>query len=67
MKKIYVLLADDSGTVHSVPRSFGVAVETKEEAELFMKENQNFGYDRDYKELVVFPTKDEAIEFWKKL
>lgn len=64
-KVIYVLLADGDGTLRSKNEPFGVAVETKEEAELFVKE-YNFGYTQSYQEFKIFKTTKDAIEFWRK-
>ncbi len=59
-QKVYVLLADGDGTLHSDCTPFGVAVATEEEAKRFVAEGK-VGYRHHYQELVVFENKDDAI------
>jgi hypothetical protein len=61
MKKIFVLMCDGDGTLHSSDTPFGVAVDNEEEAKRFVKEGK-VGYTHSYQELTVFSNKDDAIK-----
>lgn len=60
MKEVYVLLADGDGTMRSQDEPFGVAVSSKEQADLYVRDG-GVGYTHSYQKLVVFDDKDEAI------
>lgn len=62
-KEIFVLLSDGDGTTRSIDEPFGVAIETKEEAEKFVAESK-CGYSRSYTKVKVFSDWKSAIT-WK--
>jgi hypothetical protein len=62
-KEIFVLLADGDGTTRSIPEPFGVAVETKEEAERFVAESY-CGYSRSFAKVRLFDNWEAALK-WK--
>jgi hypothetical protein len=59
-RSIFVLLQDSDGTLHSIPRPFGVAVTTMAEAELYVEEG-GVGYEHSYCKVEVFNSKADAI------
>lgn len=60
-KEIFVLMADRDGTMRSTNEPFGVAVKTKEEADLYVKDG-GVGYRHAYEKVEIFDTKEEAIK-----
>lgn len=65
MKEIYVLMADGDGTMRSQDTPFGVAVDTRAEAERFVRDG-GVGYTHSYARVVVFANKDEAIAWYAR-
>lgn len=57
---VYVLLADDDGTMRSRDMPFGVAVRTEEEAKQYVKDG-GVGYTHSYEKLRVFDSAKEGI------
>jgi hypothetical protein len=62
MREVFVLMADDDGTIWSRPEPFGVAVTTESEAQRFVKEGR-VGYSQCYFKIKVFDNMEEAIEW----
>jgi len=63
-KYVYVLKSDGDGTLHSVPSSFGVAVDTVEEAKRFVEEAEKAGWCFPcYAKVRIFSDKDEGIKW----
>ena len=60
--EVYMLMADLSGTTFSSDEPLGVAVQSKDEAEKFVKEG-GVGFTHSYKKLKVFKEKDTALSF----
>lgn len=61
-REVYVLLADGDGTMRSIDEPFGVAVNSKEEAERYVKAG-GVGYTHSYSKLTVFENHEDAIKF----
>ena len=60
-RKVYILMADGDGTTRSRPEPFGVAVNSKEEAERFVKEG-NVGWNQTYSEIKVFDNFESGVK-----
>ena len=61
--KVYLLLSDSDGTMHSSPDPFGYAVKTEEEAKKFL--GCKFGYSQGYMIIDVVDTVDDMMEHYK--
>ena len=64
MRKIFLLMNDSSGTMKSVPEPFGFAVESREEADNFLKEK--WKYQNNVQEIVVCETFEEVKKIVKE-
>ena len=63
-KDVYVLMSDGDGTMHSRATPFGVAVDTKEEAERYVQEAKAKGWwSPEFIKIRIFQDKDEAIKW----
>lgn len=60
MRKMYVLKTDAADQKQSAVQSFGVAVESVDEAERYVFEG-GVGSEHAYEEVLLFPNKDEAV------
>lgn len=60
--KIYILMADSDGTLHSSDEPAGVAVTTEEEAKRFVRDG-GIGYSHSYEEVKIFNNKDDAVNY----
>lgn len=62
MDKVFVLLLDQDGTMHSSPEPFGAAVKTEDEAKKFQRDFPASEYSKGYAEVQIFDSTDAAIE-----
>jgi hypothetical protein len=61
MNIVYLLRADEDGTMRSIDKSLGVAVTSFKEAERFVKEG-GIGYTHSFEMIKIFDNKDEALK-----